>query len=96
VFVASFVPIMVSSSLDDDGEYENPPLLAHLPLDESIEREPTLVPPLPKWVCLAREAIGDLVIYPLDQHRTRSQFQQDSCLLSQVSETCDLETFAKA
>jgi hypothetical protein len=51
VFVPYFVPIMVySSSLDDENEDENPPLPAHLPSDESIEPEPTLAPPLPRWV----------------------------------------------
>jgi hypothetical protein len=51
-FVHSYVPIPVSS-LDDDNEDENPPLYAHLPLDESIEPEPTPTPPLPRWVCSA-------------------------------------------
>jgi hypothetical protein len=35
------IPILVSS-LDDDNEDENPPPPSHLPLDESIEHEPTL------------------------------------------------------
>jgi hypothetical protein len=37
VFVPSFVPILVSSSSNDDSEDENPPQHAHLPLDESVE-----------------------------------------------------------
>jgi hypothetical protein len=52
---STFVHILVSSSLDYDSEDENPPLLAHLPLDESIEHEPTPIPPLPRWVCSNRE-----------------------------------------
>jgi hypothetical protein len=48
-FVPSFVPILVSSS-DDDNEDENPPLPTHLPLDDSIEHEPTPTPLLPRWV----------------------------------------------
>jgi hypothetical protein len=47
-FVPSFVPILVSSS-DDDNEDVNPPAPAHLPLDEFIKLEPT--PLLPRWVC---------------------------------------------
>jgi hypothetical protein len=51
---STFVPsyVLVSSS-DDDSEDENPPLPAHLPLDESFEPEqtPNLSPPLPRWVC---------------------------------------------
>jgi hypothetical protein len=43
-FVSSYVPIMVSSSSDDDNEDENPPLDAHLSLDESIEHEPAPTP----------------------------------------------------
>jgi hypothetical protein len=50
LFVPSYVTIMVSS-LDDENEDENPPLLAHLPPDESIEPEPALTPSLPRWVC---------------------------------------------
>ena len=38
-FVPYFVPILVSSSSNDDNEDENPPLLAHLPPNESIEHE---------------------------------------------------------
>jgi hypothetical protein len=37
------------SYLDDDSEDENPPPPSHLPLNESIEHEPALVPPLPIW-----------------------------------------------
>jgi hypothetical protein len=74
MFVPSFVPIMVSSS-DDESEDENPPPPAHLPLDESFEPEPTLVPPLPRWVRSTREAVGGVVGNPSDQCRTCSQFQ---------------------
>jgi hypothetical protein len=61
VFVPSCVPILVSSSLDDDSEDENIPPPTHLPPNESIELEPTPTPPLPRWVCSTREAIGDIV-----------------------------------
>jgi hypothetical protein len=94
-FVPSFVLILVSSS-DDDSEDENPPPHAHIPLDESIEHEHAPTPQLPRWVCSSREATGDFADDPLDQCRTRSQFQGASSLLDQVSETHDLETFAKA
>jgi hypothetical protein len=93
VFVPYSIPILVSS-LDDDNEDENPPLLAHLPLDESIELEPTPTPPLPRWVRSTREATGDLVGDPSDQCQIRSQFERTSSLLDQVSETHDLKTFA--
>jgi hypothetical protein len=69
----TFVPSFnLVSSLDDDSEDENPPPLAHLPLDESFEPEPTPAPLLPRWVCSTQEAIGDLVGDPSDQHRTCS------------------------
>jgi hypothetical protein len=67
-FVPSSVPILVSSS-DDDSEDENPPPPTHLPPNESFELEPTLVPPLPRWVRSTREAVGDLVSDPSDQRR---------------------------
>jgi hypothetical protein len=63
--------VLVSSS-DDDSEDENPPPPAHPPLDESFEPEPALAPPLPRCVCSTREATGDLVSDPSDQHRTHS------------------------
>jgi hypothetical protein len=50
VFVPFSVPILVSSSLDDDSEDENPSLPTHLPPYESIEPGPTPTPPLPRWV----------------------------------------------
>ena len=68
-FMPSSIPILVSSSYDD-SEDENTPLYAHLPLNESFENEPTLAPPLPRWVCLTREAVGDLVSDPSDQCQT--------------------------
>jgi hypothetical protein len=92
-FVPSSVHILVSSS-DDDNEDENPPLPSHLPLDESFEPEPTLVPLLSRWVCSTREATGGLVDDPSNQRRTRSQFQRASSLLVQVSKTHDPEIFA--
>jgi hypothetical protein len=55
-FVPSSIPILVSSSSDDDSEDENPPLPTHLPPDESIEHEPAPAPPLPRWVHSTREA----------------------------------------
>jgi hypothetical protein len=68
-----FVPssILVSYS-DDDNEDENPPPPSHLPPDESFEPEPTLSPPLPRWVHSTREVVGDLVGDPSDQRWTRS------------------------
>ena len=70
---SSFVPSydLVSSS-DDDSEDENPPLLAHLPLDESFEHEPAPAPLLPRWLRSTREVVGDIVDDPSDQLRTRS------------------------
>jgi hypothetical protein len=65
-FVPSYVPILVSFS-DNDSEDENPPPPAHLPPDESFEPEPTPAPPLPRWVCSTREAVGGLVSNPLYQ-----------------------------
>jgi hypothetical protein len=73
VFVPSFVPILVSSS-DDDNEDENPPSPTHLPPDESFEPEPTPSPQLPRWVRSTREAVGDIVGDPSDHRQTRSQF----------------------
>jgi hypothetical protein len=92
-----FVPSsdLVSSSYDDN-EDENPPPPAHPPPDESFEPEPAPAPLLPRWVCSTREAVGDLVSDPSDQHWTRSQFQRASSLLAKVSKTHDLETFAEA
>jgi hypothetical protein len=94
-FVLSFVPIMVYSSYDD-SEDENPPSPAHLPPDQSFEPEPTSIPQLPRWVHSTQEGVGGIVDDPSNQRRTRSQFQQASSLLAQVSETHDLETFAEA
>jgi hypothetical protein len=93
---SAFVPssVLVSSS-DDDSEDENPPPPAHLPPDESFEPKPTPAPSLPRWVYSTREAVGDLVVDPSDQHRTRSQFPRASSLLAQVSETHDPKTFAE-
>jgi hypothetical protein len=67
--VSSSIPILVSSSSDDDSEDENPPLPAHLPPDDSIEHEPIPAPSLPRWVRLTQEAVGDLVTDPSDQCR---------------------------
>jgi hypothetical protein len=49
-FFPYYVSTMVSSSSDDDSEDENPPPHDHLPLDESIEHEPTPTPMLSRWV----------------------------------------------
>jgi hypothetical protein len=72
-FVLSSVPILVSSS-DDENEHENPPPHAHLPPYESFEPELAPTPPLPRWFRSIREAAGDLVGDPSDQRWTRSQF----------------------
>jgi hypothetical protein len=93
--VPSSVSILDSSS-NDDSEDENPPLLADIPPYDSFEPEQAPVPPLPRWVRSTREATGDIVGDPSDQHRTHSQFQRASSLLAQVSETHDPETFAEA
>ena len=69
--VPSSVPILDSSS-DDESEDENPPPLVDIPPDESFEPEQAPVPPLPRWVHSTREAVGDLVGDPSDQHWTRS------------------------
>jgi hypothetical protein len=74
-FVPSSVHILVSSSLDDDSEDENPPLLSHLPPYESIEHEPAPSLHLSRWICSTQEATGALTGDPLDQRWTRSQFQ---------------------
>jgi hypothetical protein len=52
VYLTFFIsdPILVSSS-DDDNEDENPYPPAYLSLVESIEDEPSLAPPLPRWIC---------------------------------------------
>jgi hypothetical protein len=50
MFVQSFVPILVSSSLDDESEDENPPPPTHLPPNEYIEHETKPTPPLLRWV----------------------------------------------
>jgi hypothetical protein len=70
---STFVPSydLVFSS-DDDNEDENPSLPAHPPPNESFELEPTLAPPLPRWVRSTQEAVGDLVGDPSDQCWTRS------------------------
>jgi hypothetical protein len=93
--VPSSVSTLVSSS-DDESEDDNPPLPTDIPPDESFEPEPAPYPLLPRWVCSTREAAGDFVSDPSDQHQTRSQFQRASSLLSQVSKTHDPETFAEA
>jgi hypothetical protein len=94
-FVPSSIPILVSYS-NDYSEYENPPPLADLPLDESFEPKQAPILPLPRWVHSTREALGDLVGDPSDQYQTCSQFQRASSLLAQVLETHDPETFAEA
>jgi hypothetical protein len=50
-FVPYSIPILVSSSLDDENYDENPPPHVCLPPDESIEPEPAPTRPLPRWVC---------------------------------------------
>jgi hypothetical protein len=52
----SYIPILVSYSLDDDSEDENPPPPAHLSPNKSIEHEPAPIPQLHRWVCLTQEA----------------------------------------
>ena len=79
-------PTLVS---DGDSEDQNPPPPAHVPLV-------ALAPMLPRWVRSTCEAVGDLAGDSRDQRRTRSQCQQPSSLLAQVSENHNLETFAEA
>jgi hypothetical protein len=69
----AFVPssFLVSYS-DDDSEDENPSPPSHLPPNESFEPTLAPAPPLPRWVCSTREAVGDIFGDPLDQCRTRS------------------------
>jgi hypothetical protein len=93
--VSSFVPIRVSSS-NDDSEDENPPLLAHLPPNKSIENKSSLAPLFPRWVRSTQETTGDLTGDPRDKHQTLSWFQQTYSLLAQVLETRDPETFVEA
>lgn len=64
-FVPPSLPILVSSS-NDDIEDENPPSLAHISPNESIECEPIPTPQLIKWVRSTREVVGDLVGVPID------------------------------
>jgi hypothetical protein len=66
-FVPCFVPILVYS-LNDDSEDEIPPLPTHLPQYESIQHEPTLVPPLLIWFHSRREVFSDIVSDIGDQH----------------------------
>jgi hypothetical protein len=73
-FVPYSIPILVSSS-EYDSEDENLPPPTNLPPYESFEPEQAPVPPLPRWVCSTREAVGDIVGDPSDQRRTCSQFQ---------------------
>jgi hypothetical protein len=71
-FVPSSIPILVSSSSDDDSGDENPPLPTHLPPNDSIEPEPTPTPLLPRWVHSTQEVVGDLIGDPSDHHWTHS------------------------
>jgi len=70
IFVPFIVPILVSSSLDDVNDDENPYPHAHLPMDDSIEHEPRPTWQLPIWVHSTQEVVGDLVGDPSDQRRT--------------------------
>jgi hypothetical protein len=92
---SAFVPysvLILGYSSYDDSEDENPPLPAQLLPYESIEPEPA--PLLFIWVRSTLEAVGNIVGDPLYQCRTRSQFQQASSFLAQVSENHDPERFA--
>ena len=51
---------------------------------------------LPRWVRSTCETDSDLVDDPRDQCQTRSQFQQASSLLAQVSKNHDPENFVEA
>lgn len=75
-----FVPIF--SSLNNDNEDENSPLIAHLSLDESIKHELALAPQLPQWVHSTQEATSDLASDCTNQHHNHSQFQRESSLLA--------------
>eukprot|EP00253_Pinus_taeda_P023113 PITA_23113 len=72
---------------DDDSEDDNPP---------PPSQDPPLAPQLPKWVCVTRDAAGALAGDPIDQRRTRSQFDRGSSLLAQASANYDLDTFVEA
>jgi hypothetical protein len=95
VFVSYYAPILVSSSLYDDIDDENPPPPTHLPLDDPIEHELALETPLLIWVRSTQEVVGDITNDPSYKRRTRSQFQRASSILDQFLETRDLETFVK-
>ena len=86
---SSFLARFPTPIFDDDSEDENPPPPAHVP-------QIAPAPILPRWVRSTCEAAGDLASDPRDQRRTRSQFQQASSLLDQVSENHDPKTFSEA
>jgi hypothetical protein len=67
VFVPYSIPILVSSSLNDDSEDEKTPLPSHLLLDDSIEHEHAPSLQIHRCVSLTQEEDGDLVSVPLDQ-----------------------------
>ena len=69
---SAVVPSSVDSSSDDESEDENPPPPIDIPPNESFEPKQAPVPLLPRLVHSTREAIGDLVDDPSDQHQTRS------------------------
>eukprot|EP00253_Pinus_taeda_P034783 PITA_34783 len=71
------------SSSDDESEDDNPP-------------PPSQDPQLPRWVRATRDAAGDLAGDPIDQRRTRSQFERASSLLAQAPVNHDPDTFAEA
>ena len=77
----------IPSSSDDDIEDHNPP--------PPLEIIP-FTPQLPRWVRSTRDAAGSLAGDPVDQRRTRSQFERASSLLAQVLENPNPDTFEEA
>jgi hypothetical protein len=74
VFVPYSIPILVSSSLNDDSEDEKTPLPAHLLLDDSNEHEHAPSLQIHRCVSLTQEADGDVVSVPSDQCKACSKF----------------------
>jgi hypothetical protein len=92
--VCPSAPILVSSSMNNESENDNPTQLAHSPLVEPVEHEPTSTPQLPRWVYTIQEVVGDFASDPFGKRHTCSRLQQSSFLLSQVSDIHSPKKFA--